>query len=447
MSPTSIFARVVGLAFLVLIISMGISILLLLLLPAPSPGRMNVEEMIWALDAKPSSVINADIRIEAPSGRRSSVIEATLAKALRVNPSDVRAVWIGDPSPSLGSGESVMLVGGRDVLVSSSASEVTLRYGDRASVGRRTIIPLFIGAVKLKDGNWRWGVPHDPARTSWTWRIFAAFLATALLLAGPVWLMARRLVAPIEALGRVAAAIRLKGESPFPVAGPREVQATAAAMNQMHGRLVAQSAERVRMVAAIAHDLRTPITALRLRVNDVSEPLRARMTSDLVRMSGMIAELLDFAKLDAHEPQICLVDLTALVRTCVAIRQDAGDDIVLAEMEDITLLTDPLLASRAIENLIDNAIRYGGRTKVNVETSGMWATVQIIDEGPGIPDHLIGLAMKPFERLDDSRNREGGGTGLGLSIVSHISDVLGLQFGLINRQPGLAASLAFPIPE
>lgn len=159
----------------------------------------------------------------------------------------------------------------------------------------------------------------------------------------------------------------------------------------------------------------------------------------------MIGEVLDFARMGSRKPQFSLVDLSSLVGTCVTSRRDAGDDVDMLESESIVLATDPQLASRAVENLIDNAVRYGGRTRVSVNKLADWAIIQIDDEGPGIPDDLLGKAMKPFERLDISRNREQGGTGLGLSIVGDIADVLGARFELSNRRRGLRAVLAFPV--
>lgn len=445
MKPLSIFGRVVGLALLVLAVAMGISLALLLLVPPPSPGRMNVEDMVWALEAKPSFVIDTRVRDEPPTGRRSRVLEATLAQALDVPSSDVRAVWTGEPEVEAGQGESIMIVGGREVLVSSTASDVTLSYGSEVSLSRRTIIPLFIGAVKIADGEWRWGFPHDQAREEWLWRILAAFLAATVVLAAPVWWIARRLVAPIEKLGERAEVTRLTGQDPFPIAGPKEVQATARAMNIMHNRLVNQASERVRMIAAIAHDLRTPITALRLRVNAVEEPLRGRMSSDLARMSAMTGELLEFARIGGRTPQIRQVDLSALVNASVANRRDAGGDVTMETGARPVLPTDPELVSRAVENLIDNAVRYGGRTKVSVSVHGEWAHVNVEDDGPGIPSHLHERAKMPFERLDLSRNREQGGTGLGLSIVGDIAQVLGGRFEMANREPGLLAVLELPL--
>ena len=435
-----------GLALLVLLVAMGISFALALAIPAPAAGRMNIEEMIWALEAKPSSVIDMDVKTSPPVGRRSQLIEATLAVGLGVGPTEVRAVWVGEPQGVASRGESIVLVGKRDVLLRSSETGVKLRSGEDAFVSRLTVLPLFIGAVRLEDGTWRWGVPDDPVRTSWRWRIMAAFLIATILLSAPVWLIARRLVAPIEQLGRSAAKSRLAGEDPFAPVGPPEVRATARAMNVMHNRLVGQAAERVRLIAAIAHDLRTPITALRLRVNAVEEPSRGRMSSDLSRMSDMIGELLDFATIGGRKPQFSSVDLHALVGRCVISRRDAGDNVTMLDGESLVLITDPDLVIRAVENLIDNAVRYGGETRVNVQQSEEWAIVEVDDDGPGIPDHLLDQAMKPFERLDVSRSREKGGTGLGLSIVGDIAEALGAQFELKNRHCGLRAVLAFPIP-
>lgn len=405
---------------------------------------MNIEEMSWALQAKPSSVINVHIRTVPPSGRRSGLIETTLAAGLGAKPTEVRAVWVAEPRGANEVGESIMLVGERDVLLRSSASGVKVRSGDDATVSRQTILPLFIGAVRLPDGRWRWGIPHDPVRTAWRWRIMAAFVIATIFLAAPVWVIARRLVAPIEELGKSATGTRLAGESPFHLKGPLEVRAAAHAMNGMHNRLVTQAAERVRLIAAIAHDLRTPITALRLRVNSVEEPLRSRLSSDLGRLSGMIGEMLDFAAIGGRQPQLSEIDLYELIGNSVANRAEAGDDVTLALGEAFVLTTDPYLLNRAVENLIDNAVRYGGQARVSLQSQYGEAIIRIDDLGPGIPDDMLAEAIKPFERLDASRSSEWNGTGLGLSIVHDIAQILGARFELRNRARGLSAILILP---
>ncbi|WP_158298708.1 sensor histidine kinase [Sphingomonas psychrotolerans] len=440
----SIFSQVAGLALLVLLVAMGISFALALAIPAPTAGQMNIEEMVWALEAKPSWVIETDVRTAPPVGRRSPLVEASLAAGLRVDPANVRAIWVGEPQGAAGTGESILLVGERDVLVRSSASGVKLRSGDDAAVSRLTLLPLFTGAVRLNDGNWRWGIPDDPVRTAWRWRILAAFVIATVLLSAPVWLIARRIVAPVEQLGRRAASSRMAGEDPFALVGPLEVRATARAMNGMHNRLVAQAAERVRLIAAIAHDLRTPITALRLRANAIEEPLRGRMSSDLSRLSSMIGEMLDFAAIGGRPPQLSEVDLFELLRTLVAGRVEAGDDVAMTTGEPIILVTDRDLLNRAVENLIDNAVKYGGQARISLIGSLSWAVIRIDDTGPGIPDDSLAEAIKPFERLDASRTDGRTGTGLGLSIVHDIARVLGARFELRNRSPGLSATLMLP---
>ena len=435
-----------GLALSVLAAAMTIAFTLLLVLPPPPPGRMNVEEMVWALQARPSTVIEAGVRRSPPIGQRSRVVEATLANDLGVASTDVRAVWIGEPTDT-GATERIISVDGREVLITGSGAAVTLRGGPDASVRRETIIPLFIGAVKLDDGRWRWGVPHDAEREAWFWRILTAFLVGGAVLAAPVWFVARWVAAPIERLGRSAMTAGLASEDPLPISGPREVQATARAMNGMHNRLVAHAAERVRMVVAVAHDLRTPITALRLRVNSVDEPLRGRMTRDLSRMSEMISEVLEFAAIGSRTPQFSPTEIDELVRDLVASRRDAGADVTSTTLDTAAVMTDAYLLTRALDNLINNALQHAGAAVLSVRREAGRVEVRIEDAGPGIPDDRFDQVMSPFGTLNESRNRDHGGIGLGLSIVMDIAHALGARFELKNIRPGLAATLSLPLRD
>ncbi|MDP2180989.1 MAG: HAMP domain-containing sensor histidine kinase [Actinomycetota bacterium] len=446
MSRVSIFACVIGLALSVLAAAMTIAFTFLLVLPPPQPGRMNVEEMVWALQARPSTVVEAGVRRSPPIGQRSRVVEATLANDLGVASTDVRAVWIGEPTDT-GAAERIISVDGREVLITDSGAAVTLRGGPDASVRRETIIPLFIGAVKLEDGRWRWGVPHDAEREAWFWRILAAFLVGGAVLAAPVWFVARWVAAPIERLGRSAMTAGLASEDPLPIAGPREVQATAQAMNGMHNRLVAHAAERVRMVVAVAHDLRTPITALRLRVNSVDEPLRGRMTRDLSRMSEMISEVLEFAAIGSRTPQFSPTEIDEVVRDLVASRRDAGADVTTTTLDTAAVMTDAYLLTRALDNLINNALQHAGAAVLSVRREAGRVEVRIEDAGPGIPDDRLDQVMSPFGTLNESRNRDHGGIGLGLSIVLDIAHALGARFELKNIRPGLAATLSLPLRD
>lgn len=445
MRTGSILSQIVALTLLVLTVAMGLSLALVLLTPPPEPGRINILEMAYALEGHRSKVISVVAADAPPEGTRSPLVEAALARKLGADPSNVRVIWKDIPGAAFRAQESIILIDGRDVLVSTTPDGFALRYGEGVELAPETFVPLFEGALRLPDGRWRLGRPDDQARDAWRLRIILAFAVAGLVLMAPAWLIARRIAAPITALGRAAGQTRLTTDAPFPAAGPPEVRAAAQAMNAMHGRLAEQAEERVRMLAAVAHDLRTPLTALRLRADTLHEPLKGRMGADLRRMGELIDHSLEFAMAGSRRPRLTQVRLDDVARGVVARVADLGAEVVLTEAAPAAAFTDPLLLERALANLIDNAVRYGVRARVSVLADRDEAVLRVDDDGPGIPEALLDRAVRPFERLEPSRNRDKGGTGLGLAIVSDLTDALGGQLTLTNTGEGLRAEIRLPV--
>ncbi len=442
MKPSSIFAQLVVFALVIVSAAMALSFAIALALPPPAPGRMSLDEMEWALRRKPSWVIDTSTRNLPPTGVRSGLIEAALATALKRQGSDIRAVWVNAPDGSPGRGQTVVLIDNRDVLIDATATGFQLRYGPSAKLRNSTLVPLFIAAVKGQDGRWLWGIPKDPARNAWLQRIAAAF-AVGMLAAWPLAaLLSRRIAKPVEHLGKAAGLAKVGDKAPFPTEGPRELRATAEAMNTMHERIRNQADERIRLLAGLAHDLRTPLTALRLRAEGIAEPLRQRMTDDIGRMTDMVSEMLDRATIGAYEPARTSFDLSGLVQTCCNLWVEAGGAVLWGGGNSVMAQTDPILARRLIENLLDNALRYGTRASVVVFHHAGSAIVTIEDDGPGIPDDRMADALKPFSRLEPTGERQG--TGLGLAIASQISEAIGATIELTNLSPGLRANVRFP---
>jgi len=446
MRRTSIFAQVMTLSILVLGVALVIGAVLTLALPAPDRGRINIREMAWALERRPSSVIAVQLRDQPPEGRRSSLVEEALATALGRSVDDVRVVWRDEPGAAEGRGQNIILIDGRDVLVSSDASGFNLTYGPDAALSDETFVPWFVGAVRSTNGRWLIGVPHDPVREEWRRRILLAFGLAGVLLTPLVWSVARRVSRPVEALARSAEAAQLGASDPFSVEGPLEVQKAAAAINAMHGRLAAQSAERMRMMAALAHDLRTPLTALRLRLTAASPKLRKSLQPDLDRMAVLIEDSLALARLETMAVKRHSVDLGEFVRLVQLDRLERGQEVRDGGIASVVVDTDGPLLRRALDNLIDNALRYGGRVAVSVEARHGGALLRVEDRGPGIPDNEIARLMRPFEVLDPARSKAQGGAGLGLSIVGDISKKLDIGLTVANGPMGLIVELTFAPP-
>lgn len=444
MKPTSIFAQVMALSILVLAVALAIGATLALALPAPDRGRINIREMAWALERKPSSVIGVQVHNLPPEGRRSVLVEEALATALGRSLKDVRVVWRDEPGAAEGRGQNIILIDGRDVLVSSEASGFNLTYGPDAALSDDTFVPLFIGAVRAPSGRWLVGVPHDPVHEEWRRRILLAFGLAGLLLAPLVWSVARRVSRPVEALARSAEAAHLEGSDPFPVSGPLEVQKAASAINAMHGRLAAQAEERMQMMAALAHDLRTPLTALHLRLTAVSPKLRDRLQPDLDRMAALIEDSLALARLEAMTVERSSIDLEAFVRAAQLERLERRQEVRLGGLASVVVSTDEPLLRRALDNLVDNALRYGSLAIVSVEPKhGGGALLRVEDHGPGIPDGELARLLRPFEVLDPARSKVQGGAGLGLSIVVDIARKLDLGLTLKNGPKGLVVEVTF----
>jgi signal transduction histidine kinase len=258
-------------------------------------------------------------------------------------------------------------------------------------------------------------------------------------LAGAGWLAVRLAVRPVTQLARAADAITDGARAPLPaIDGPTEVRQAMHAFNTMQARIEGQLAERLHLLAAISHDLQTPITRMRLRAEQI-EPagLRDKVLHDLLAMQRLVDEGLTYAR-TAHaaaEPER-LVDLKALLDGLVCDACDAGGQVTLVEPVPSTVQTRVQALRRVLTNLIDNAVTFGTRAEVHAcETAHAWV-IWVCDDGPGIPTEHLERVFDPFFRLEGSRSRETGGTGLGLAIARQLSLALGAQLTLHNRSTG-----------
>jgi signal transduction histidine kinase len=278
-----------------------------------------------------------------------------------------------------------------------------------------------------------------------------ALLAAALAISLVAVLSLRRLTRPLGALAAAADAIG-RGE-PVPVEasrGPAEIRRTARAFNAMQERVGRSLDDRTRLLGAISHDLRTPITTLRLRVELVEdEALKARMLETLDEMQALTEAGLLLARDTAADEPTRAVDLTALVESVVGDFADQGLDATLAGPEQaapLPLRCRKLALTRAIRNVVENALRYGGRARLAVERQGGSASVTVDDDGPGLPEAMLEQVFEPFFRLEASRSPETGGSGLGLAIARSIVRAHGGEVTLANRLGGgLRAVVYLPL--
>jgi signal transduction histidine kinase len=446
--------QVTGLALIsivgVLLISFGI----VLLTPAPAPRRMTVLDAAAALQGRASGLRSGTRRgLDAapPGGRESALLAAAVARALQIDPARVRATWVDERAvpAAAPSGQSVVSIAGKDAVVDVvPPGGFMLRWGGDAAVAPATSVPPFAAAVRQDDGRWLTVVPREPLLSAWRLQILAAFLLSAALLAPLAWLSARRITRPIRALAEAAGRAHLGEAGPAPIDGPSEVRAAGAAMNAMRERLSSEAAQRTRMLAAVAHDLRNPLTGLRLRAETADEPARSRMIADIDRMEAMIVQVLDYVRGRAVEEGTGRVDPAEWLRACAEDAAERGEEVGIAEPLPIGLhvAVEREGLRRALANLVDNAVRYGRAASLSLKAEDGFAILAVEDEGPGIPEAEMPRLLEPFQRLEGSRSRQTGGAGLGLAIVDDFARRNGGTLRLANRsERGLRAELRLPL--
>jgi len=308
----------------------------------------------------------------------------------------------------------------------------------------------FVAQVRLPDGVLVTFDARQPAQTtSWPYRLL---LSLAVLLAAVVavslvavrW-ATRPLITLADAAGELGKDIN---RPPLPEKGPEEVRRAAQAFNTMQARLIGYIRDRTRVLAAMSHDLKTPITRLRLRSELLGDPqMKEKFTRDLDEMESMVGATLDFLRgLENREP-VKPVDVMALLESLQADVRETGG---VVEIEGATAKPypgGPQALKRCLGNLIENAVKYGQSARIRVDDNDVRLEIRIQDRGPGLPLAELEKVFEPFYRVEGSRSRETGGTGLGLTIARGIAEAHGGRLSLRNREEGgLEATLALPRP-
>lgn len=306
-------------------------------------------------------------------------------------------------------------------------------------------------AVPIEDGQWltfTTVLPESGGAFSLRFLISMGIM-TLITLVVAIWVV-RRVTAPLTALGQAAQRL---GEDlntpPMPETGTVETQQAAHAFNVMQSRLRRMIEDRSQMLAAISHDFRTPLTLLRLRVENVDDPVeRERMLSTLADLDAMVAATLAFASDGARQAPRRPTDLTALLASIVDDLADGGLAVRMEDAPPVVLDCDPASLKRALTNLIDNAVKYGGSAVVTIGSTAQGIEIVIDDSGPGVPEAELSHVFEPLYRLETSRSRETGGMGLGLAIALSIIRAHGGQITLSNRsEGGLRALVALPAAQ
>ena len=313
---------------------------------------------------------------------------------------------------------------------------------------RLTFAP-FSASVRQPDGRWATVEPPRGLLSPWQQRILLALGISMLLLAPLVWWMARRLTRPIRVFADAAERLGADPEAePLTASGPSEVRTAIHAFNDMQASLRDHMRKRTQTVAAIAHDLRTPLTRLRFRAEQAPEAVRDRMAADIEEMDALIAQAMAYVRGEATPERREAFDLDALAADCAGGFAETGGPVTFDGGGELSVEADPAGLRRALGNLIANAVKYGGAARVKAFARDGRAVVTVEDDGPGLPDDELEAVFEPFHRAERSRSRETGGAGLGLTVARQAARAHGGDVTLSNRSDGgLVARLELPLVQ
>lgn len=305
-------------------------------------------------------------------------------------------------------------------------------------------------AITLRDGGvvtvTAGGFGGPPMRP-WSGAVIATLIFLAInLVFLSVWAW-RLLVQPLRRFADAAESFSIAGDRPpLPERGPLEIRSAAGALNKMQERIRAMVTERTRMLAAVSHDLRTPITRLRLRLEFIAEQdVREAMERDLTQMDAMVHAALSYLR-EGRSPARTQVDISNLLETVADQFADMGHTVGFDGPGQVVAVADPDALHRAVTNLVQNAVRFADHTRVDLEADGARVTIAVVDDGPGIAADEVERLMEPFARGDEARSQdEPTGFGLGLPIAKAIAESHGGTLTLLARRPrGLEARLMIP---
>ena len=307
---------------------------------------------------------------------------------------------------------------------------------------------FFTVQIALRDGTW---VTFDTVLSRQAAAIPLRVALTLLILLVTVVVLSlvavRWVTGPLSSLATAADKLGADiNRPPLPETGPLEVRRAARAFNTMQERLSTFIGDRTRILAAMSHDLKTPITRLLLRTELLDdEKLRAKFVKDLNDMESMVTQSLDFMRDASTAEAVQRVDLMALLESLQTDYEDTGGEVDIDGRIVQPWRGRPQALRRCLTNLLDNAIRYGIRARVILEDGAEQISIRVCDDGPGIPQAQLEKAFEPFFRGESSRNRETGGTGLGLGIARNIARAHGGELTLRNRpEGGIEALLTLP---
>jgi signal transduction histidine kinase len=276
--------------------------------------------------------------------------------------------------------------------------------------------------------------------------VFQTLILYVVILLPVMWIV-RRISKPLRSLAGAARDFRPgDGATPLEERGPSDVRAVIAAYNVLSLRVNAMLDEKDRMLGAIGHDLRTPLAALRVRIESVEDDDdRNRMADTIDEMNRTLDDILSLARLGRPSEPPTDVDLSALIDAVVDDFRELDHEVEFEEAPRLKMHLRPSLMRRAVRNLLENAVKYGDGAQVRLLSDERMVAIEVADRGPGIPPDKLAAVFAPFTRLETSRNRQTGGIGLGLALARAIVNDAGGDITLANREGGgLTATITLP---
>jgi len=312
------------------------------------------------------------------------------------------------------------------------------------SPGRQAAI---VGGLRLPDRTWLYFRTREPVQqlNLATERVLLALIpAIGLILIGG--LMVRQMLLPLRRLAVAADHVGSDSAEDVPEAGPGEIRRVVLAFNRMQGRIRRLIADRTQALAAVGHDMRTPLARLRLRADSIEDPaLRAAVEADVTEMEAMIASVLAYLGGEGEIEKPIPVDLAVLCATLCDERADLGDSVEYDGPRHLERVLRPMAMKRAIVNLVENALHHAEHVRVRLVEEEKRVLIRVEDDGPGIPEESMEQVLQPFFRLDSARTRDTVGFGLGLPIVARVAEAEGGTLRLSNRaEGGLRAEIVLP---
>ncbi|HEY8617637.1 ATP-binding protein [Phenylobacterium sp.] len=441
--PTaSLFGQLLTLTGLTLVAAQVISLLLIFNLPPPTPDFYRLSEIVATYRGHAPTIterrpLERVLLNEPPGpameGRTAPEIRLKLSEELNVPVT--RIIIAGDRGPF------------SDRRVGRILRDRLARQG--GSRDEAFLVDPFQVAIAQDDG--RWAVVR-PVRgfglSPWQQRIALWFVLSALAMAPVAYVFARRLSAPIRLFADAAERLGRDPQAPpLAVRGSAEIAVAARAFNDMQERLRRYVDDRTAMVGAIAHDLRTPLTRLRFRIETLpDDEQKAKISADIDQMEAMVSAALTFVRDTTRPGERTPLELSSLLESLCDEMAETGATTEVEFGEKVVLEGDPMALRRLFSNLLENAVKFGGRARARVFREGANAVVEIDDDGPGIPAAEQERVFEPFYRREPSRSRQTGGIGLGLAVVRSIARGHGGDVALANRAGGgLTARVSLPV--